>query len=314
MSETMRHLVSVVIPVYNSPDLVALVDGIEAVFRKIGRDYEVVLVDDGSPDPRIWPALSELAAQRSAVRAFQLTRNFGQQAATLCGLKEARGGVVVTMDDDLQHDPEDIPALLAAADHDIVIGQLEQNRHSFGRRLASRAKGWLDRVLIGKPKDLQLTSYRLINRSVVDGMLSIRTPHPFLPALMFYVSKDVVGVPVRHAGRHSGRSGYTLRKLLRLFSNLVINNSSVLLRVAAYTGLAFSFLSLIVVALAVYQKICCGISVQGWTSLFAAIVLMGGLLLFSVGVLGEYLIRIIDSTEQRPTYIVRRFAPRGSDD
>ncbi|HYC62739.1 MAG TPA: glycosyltransferase family 2 protein [Thermoanaerobaculia bacterium] len=310
----MRHLVSVVIPVYNSPDLGALADGIEAVFRKIGREYEVLLVDDGSPDPHVWPALCELAAHRSGFRAFQLTRNFGQQAATLCGLREARGDVIVTMDDDLQHDPEDIPALLAAADHDVVIGQLEQSRHGVFRRMASHIKGWLDRVLIGKPKGLRLTSYRLINRSVVDGMLSIRTPHPFLPALMFYVSKDVVGVPVRHAGRRSGRSGYTAGKLIRLFSNLVISNSSVLLRAAAYTGLAFSVLSLIVVALVIYQKVSYGVSVQGWTSLFAAIVLMGGLLLFSVGVLGEYLIRIIESSEQRPTYIIRRSASRGSND
>jgi len=299
--------VSIVIPVYDSPVLEELADSIEAVFRtRPEDDYEIVFVDDRSPDPGIWPTLVRLSEERERVRAIQLTRNFGQQAATLCGLREASGEAVVTLDDDFQHDPADIPKLLAHADRDIVIGQFERKRHSPFKRLTSRIKGYFDRILIGKPRGIQLSSFRLLGRTVVDGVLSIRTPHPFLPALMFHVSKDVVGVPVGHGARRGGRSGYTLRKLFRVFSNLLFNNSSLVLRLVGGVGVTFAAVSFLLAAVVVYRKIVHGIEVQGWTSLFATLLLIGGLLLVSLGVVGEYLLRIIESSENRPTYLVRR--------
>ena len=301
-----HRLVSIVIPVYNSPALTELAERIATVFRGREEEYEIVFVDDSSPDRRIWSALETLAQSDAHVRAVQLTRNFGQQAATLCGLREARGDVIVSMDDDLQHEPADIPALLAETGHDIVIGELRQQEASWPRRLASRIKARCEEILIGKPKGLQLSSFRLLRRVIADSMVAIQSPHPLLPALMFYVTRDVVGVPVRHGPRVSGRSGYTLRKLLRLFSNLIISNSSVLLRIAALSGIGVAFLSVAAAAWVVYQKLAHGIAVQGWASLFAAIFLLGGMLLFSVGILGEYLIRIIESSEARPTYFVRR--------
>jgi dolichol-phosphate mannosyltransferase/undecaprenyl-phosphate 4-deoxy-4-formamido-L-arabinose transferase len=302
------RVVSIVIPVYDSPAPESLANGIEEVFRGTGFDYEIIFVDDGSPDSRIWPALEAMARAKEHIRAVQLSRNFGQQAATLCGLLESRGDMVITIDDDLQHDPRDIPLLLAQSHHDIVIGHLAQKEHHLLRRMASRIKGVFDRIVIGTPKNLQLSSFRLLSRTVVDGVLSMRTPHPFLPALMFHVSRDVVGVPVRHSPRAGGRSGYTLRKLVRMFSNLVINNSSILLRVAAYVGLVFAVVSFSLAGLVIYRKLIHGIAVAGWASLFAAIMLIGGLLLVSVGIIGEYLIRIIESSEAKPTYFVRRRA------
>ena len=300
------RLVSLVIPVYGGPALEELVAQIQAVFTAAGERYEVVFVDDGSPDPETWRTLERLARAHEHVRAIQLTRNFGQQAATLCGLREAQGDVVITMDDDLQHDPADIPLLLAQSNHDIVIGEFAKKKQHPFRRAASAAKGVFDRIIIGTPRGLRLSSFRLLRRTVVDGVLSMRTPHPFMPALMFHVSKDVVGVPVRHARRAAGRSGYTLRKLLAMFSNLMINNSSILLRVAALAGMAFAVLSFGLAAIVIYRKLAHDVSVQGWTSLFAATMLMGGLLLVSVGIIGEYLIRIIATSEAKPTYFVRR--------
>ncbi|HEX6861213.1 MAG TPA: glycosyltransferase family 2 protein, partial [Thermoanaerobaculia bacterium] len=255
-----RRLVSIVIPVYGSPVLEELADRVEAVFReRPGDACEIVFVDDRSPDPATWPTLERLAREREWVRAVQLTRNFGQQAATLCGLREARGEVIVTLDDDLQHDPRDIPKLLAHAGHDIVIGQFERKRHSLFRRTASRIKGFFDRILIGKPRGIQLSSFRLLGRTVVDGILSIRTPHPFLPALMFHVSKDVVGVPVGHAARREGRSGYTVGKLLRVFSNLLINNSSLVLRLVGLVGISFAAISFLLAGVVIYRRIVHGV-------------------------------------------------------
>lgn len=301
-----NRLVSIVVPVYDSPAPGVLADQIEKVLREAGVRYEIIFVDDASPDRGIWPALEKLARARQPVRCIQLSRNFGQQAATLCGLQEARGDVVITMDDDLQHDPRDIPLLLARADHDIVIGQLGSKEHHLVRRIVSRVKGVFDRLVIGTPKGLQLSSFRLLSRTVVDGILSMRTPYPFIPALMFYVSRDVVGVPVSHSKRAAGESGYTFRKLLRLFSNLLINNSSMLLRAAAYAGVCLAAVSFALAGVAVYRRLVHDVAVQGWTSLFAALMLIGGLLLVSVGIVGEYLIRIIETSEAKPTFFVRR--------
>jgi dolichol-phosphate mannosyltransferase/undecaprenyl-phosphate 4-deoxy-4-formamido-L-arabinose transferase len=299
--------VSLVVPVYESAVIEELVERAEAVLTRCTEGaHEIILVEDGSSTPDLWPTLARLARERSAVKAVQLSRNFGQQAATLCGLAEARGDLVVTIDDDLQHAPEDIPLLLAHAAHDIVIAQWVGRRHHALRRLASCVKGFFDRLLIGKPRGIQLSSFRLLSRAVVDGVLAIRTPNPFLPGLMLHVSKDVVGVPVTHHPRRAGKSGYTIRSLNRVFSNLLINNSSPLLRLVGYAGILLSLVSFALAAQVVFRRLVHGVAVLGWASLFAAVLCIGGALLFSVGVVGEYLIRILDSSERRPCYFVRR--------
>lgn len=300
-------LISIVIPVHNSTVLQELANRIDKIFVELpGKDYELIFVDDGSSNPEVWLTLERLTRQRHPILALQLTRNFGQHAATLCGLKEARGDFIVTMDDDLQHRPEDLPKLLALTDWDIVVGQFDKKSHAFFKRLLSRAKGIVDWIAIGKPRDLQLTSYRLLSRTVVDGMLSIHTVHPFLPALMFHVSKNVIGVNVNHDPRSQGKSGYSLYKLLSLFSNLFLNNSSLLLRCVGQVGLLCAGMSLLGACIVVYRKLTYGIAVQGWASLFVSQLLIGGLLLFSFGVVGEYLIRILENSEMRPIYFVRR--------
>lgn len=298
---------SVVVPVYDSEVLVELTNSLEEVLsERFGDAYEIIFVDDSSPAPEVWPILEELAGARSVVRAVQLTRNFGQQAATLCGLEESRGELVLTMDDDLQHDPRDIPRLLECEGADVVIGQFLRKHHSLFKRVTSRIKGVFDRLIVGKPKGIQMSSFRLLRRNVVDGVLSIRTPKPFIPALIFHVSKNVVGVVLEHHPRRTGRSGYTLWKLIGVFSNLIFNNSSLVLRIVGQIGMAFAAVSFFLAALVAYRKLAYDMAIQGWTSLIATQLLIGGLLLFSVGVVGEYLIRIIETTEARPTYLVRQ--------
>jgi len=137
-------------------------------------------------------------------------------------------------------------------------------------------------------------------------MLSIRTPHPFVPALLFHISKDAVPLPLTHYPRRRGRSTYTAGKLLRLFFDLLIHNSSLILRLVGYIGIALAVVSFMVAGLVIYRKLAHGISVVGWASLFATLLLIGGTLLFALGVIGEYLIRIIESSEARPAYFVRR--------
>ena len=298
---------SVVIPVYNTVGpLPELVSRLAAVFQSMGAEHEVVMVDDGSPNPETWQTLEKLAEAHPELVGIRLSRNFGQQPATLCGIAESQGDYVITMDDDLQHSPEDIPLLAEKRDHDVVIAQFRHKKHNIAKRIASRLKGYFDSLIIGKPRHIRLSPFRMINRATVDGMLAIRSANPFIPALMFYVTKDVVGVPIKHQHRAEGKSNYTFSKMLKVFNNLLIGNSSFLLRVIGYFGILIALLSMMYALWIVLQQLGSTTFVPGWTSVIVSVLFVGGLLLFSVGIIGEYLIRIISGVESRPSYVIRQ--------
>jgi glycosyltransferase involved in cell wall biosynthesis len=232
-------------------------------------------------------------------------RNFGQQSATLCGLHIASGDLIITMDDDFQHNPADIPKLITESSHDIVIAQFQHKKHSFFKRFTSSIKGWFDTLILGKPHGLQLSSFRLIRREVVQAMLSIKTSYPFLPALMFYVTKDVVNVSLEHHPRQRGTSGYSFIQLLKLFSNLLVNNSSLLLQFIGGVGILSSIISLAAALYFIIQKVVYHTPVAGWTSVIVATLFLGGINLLSIGIIGEYLLRIIKGVEKKPAYLIR---------
>ncbi len=298
---------SVVIPCYECKKTIGeLVGRLADVFASLQRSYEIIAVDDGSPDPETWPAILD-AAKGRPMRAFRLTRNFGRTAAVLCGMEEARGEWVITMDDDLQHQPEDIPRLTAVTDHDAVVADFPFNErhHTFGQRLTSRIKGWFDYKALGKPRHIRMSAFIMIRADVVRMMLRSRTPHPFIPALLFHVTRDVVAVPARHAPRKSGRSQFDFRKRLGQFSNLLINNSSMLLRSVAFLGIGSAVLSLALAAYLVAMRLIRANYVPGWTSLSVIELFMGGMILMTLGIIGEYLVRIIQLAERRPAFFVR---------
>lgn len=298
---------SVVIPVYNSFETIReLIDRLEAVFRDpIDASYEIVFIDDASPRPETWQTLEELSRSRPEVRAIRLMRNFGKPGAVMCGFQEARGRHVITLDDDLQQLPEDIPLLLEQRQHDVVMGRFKERHDTLFARTTSRIKGWFDALLLGKPRSIQVTPFKLFKSEIVKAMAEIRTPYPFIPALMFYLTRDVVNVEVSHEPRRIGKSGFTLKKKVRQFLNLLINNSSLLLQAVASVGILISVGAMVLGGVTVIRKLMFGISVSGWTSLMVALLVIGGLILFSLGVIGEYLIRIINGVERRPPFVVR---------
>jgi glycosyltransferase involved in cell wall biosynthesis len=309
----MKHdtIYSIVVPVFNtSKSLAVLSESLGTVFGDTVRaGYELIFVDDGSSNPETWPALEQIARTNRHARVIQLTRNFGQNAAVLCGLGESKGDYIITMDDDLQHAPEDIPLLLAEKDHDVVFAQFPAKKHHVIRRVLSAIKGLFDRIIIGTPGHVSMTSFRLMKRVVVEGLITIKTPHPYLSALIFHVTDDVVGVRVTHHERSDGRSGYNVIKMIRLFSNLLINNSSFLLRGVGLVGILMSAASFCIAVYLVFKRLTQDRVVEGWTSLMVAILFIGGMVLFSMGVMGEYLVRIISGVESMPTYIVRKRVP-----
>jgi dolichol-phosphate mannosyltransferase/undecaprenyl-phosphate 4-deoxy-4-formamido-L-arabinose transferase len=188
----------------------------------------------------------------------------------------------------------------------VVIGAFNNKRHSLFKILVSRIKSWFDQKLLGKPAHIQTGPFKLYRAEVVNAMLKIKTPYPFISALMFYVTQDIVMLELEHNARKFGKSGFTLKKMIRSFSNLLINNSSFLLQVVSVMGLTISIISFILGIYFIIKNLTIGIGVPGWTSLIVVILITNGLILFAIGIVGEYLIRIISGVENRPPYIIRR--------
>jgi glycosyltransferase involved in cell wall biosynthesis len=296
---------SIVIPIHNSSGtLDELCVRLKGVMDAMGEPYEVIMVDDGSTDDS-WTRMERIHSKDRRFKSIQLTRNFGQHNATVCGLAHSSGNLVLTIDSDLEHHPEDIPKFIEHRDHDIVIAQLQRKKHNAFKRVTSRMKDWFIYKLIGAPKGIQITSFRMFRKNIADNMVRIATPYPFIPALMFFVSKDVKGVPIEHHRRMHGKSTYTLRMMLRLFSNLMINNSSYLLQLVGQFGIMCSLVGFSLAIYFIVKKMFTLAPVPGWTSTIVMVLIFNGIILATLGIIGEYLIRIVNSSEKRPSYIER---------
>ncbi len=305
MSTHIAPTYSVIVPVYNSgARLRELVERLAAVFTKdIKSSYEILLVDDSSTNLKTKELLPKLA-EMPCVLVISLTRNFGKPGAVMAGMSQARGNWVVTIDDDLQQLPEDIPKLIAFKQHDLVTAK-HKNKHHTGpfRFISSGIKGWFDRNILGYKTPF--SPLKLFRRPVVDGMLSIKTNRPFIPALIRQVTDDIVAVETAHAKTAYGKSRYTFKRRWSQFSNLLYGNSAFMMRVFAWVGFVFASLAFLLAAIILWRKLF-GHPIQpGWASLMVTMLLVGGANLFAIGISGQYFIRILDISSNKPAYIIR---------
>jgi len=305
-------LYSIVIPVYGtSRSLEEIAERTKKVFQKLpGKCYELIFVNDCSPDKETLETLENLYKRDPNVCVISLSKNFGQQAATLCGIHHAMGDYVITMDDDLQHQPENIPLLIEFENHDVVVASFPHKKHTLFKRVTSKLKGWFDHIILKKPRHIQLTAFRLINRCVAEGLKVCQTPYPFISAMLFRITADIVNVSVQHHNRMDGHSQYTFWKMVRVFTNLIINNSYLLLRMLGIVGISGFVISILISVYLVARYFLFGFSVTGWASLVLAVVFFGGLTLFGIGVIGEYLLRILVNLEHRNMYYVKSIMRR----
>jgi dolichol-phosphate mannosyltransferase/undecaprenyl-phosphate 4-deoxy-4-formamido-L-arabinose transferase len=271
----------------------------------IRQPFEVILIDDGSENPKTWQIMQELAQMHPYVSSIKFTRNFGKPNALICGFEHAAGEYLITMDDDLQHAPEDIPLLIAKQEHDLVIGSYPRSYANPLVQLSSWIKNWCDSAITRKPLHIRMSPFRLMHSFIAKSVVQIKTPYPFVAALLFFVTRDIVMVEVTHHPRPYGTSNYSFMRRVSQFLRLLINNSSILLRLVAYLGLAMSVISPLVGLYLILRKMIWGLGVPGWTSLMIVLLITSGLMLASIGIIGEYLIRIIRGVENRPAYIIR---------
>ena len=295
---------SIVIPVYNSErTLGPLVARLRTCLH--GQTFEIVLVNDGSMD-RSEELCHQLAGQYQEITFISLRRNFGEFNAVLCGLNHAVGDFVVIIDDDFQNPPEAILTLVEAAQigqFDVVYSQYAQKQHHWFRNAGSWFVNTLTTYSIGKPRTLYLSSFKLINRAVVDEIIRYRGPYPYIDGLIFRVTRNVGSVEVPHNTRPEGRSGYTFRKLVSLFLNVFIGYSLWPIRVFTVLGAALFGLGLLSGIGLLLYALFGPESVTGWALVLWAIGTSVGLILLVLGVLGEYIGKLFMAQSGLPAYV-----------
>jgi len=303
--------VSIVIPVYNSQfTLRSLVEGIMNVFACMGKRVEIICVDDGSRDGS-WDVLCELETELKAWRhgsfvSIQLMRNYGQHNACMCGFRHSRGQIVVTMDDDLQNPPEEIPKLLMGLEEqglDLVYGTYLWKKHSRWRNLGSFIAHSFYRFVFHCSTDV--TSFRGIRRQLLDSILIYNLNFTYIDGLLAWATERIGNVPVAHHSRSAGRSGYSLRKLLGHSLNLFTNFSLLPLQVVSLCGLSVAFIGLLFAMYYLGQTFLFNIEVPGYASTIIAILVLGGTQLLALGVMGEYIGRLHLNVNRKPQYIER---------
>lgn len=295
---------SVVVPVYGSENtLRPLTERLVAVLEDLGVDYEVVFVEDDSFDDA-WKVLQQLHREFGPrLTAIRLMRNFGQHNAVMCGFRHARGELILTMDDDLQHPPEEIPKLLgalASGELDLVYGSYGEKKHERWRNLGSYlinlVYAWVFKV------DVPFSSLRLIRRELVEAVLAYDLNFTFIDGLLAWNTTKIGAVRVRHAERHDGRSGYSLGKLGLLSLSLLTNFSRMPLQASTLVGLLSSGFGLAVGIYYLVQAALGRIAVPGYASLITAILFLGGIQLLALGVIGEYVGRLHVNANGKPQY------------
>ncbi len=305
-----ERLVSFVIPCYRSSETIeGVIDEIENSMPLLTQyRYEVILVNDGSPDGgATWKKIQEVAANHEQVRGFNLARNFGQHSALMAGLAESRGEIVVCLDDDGQTPAEEAGKLLYAIETgaDVAYARYQHKQHSGFRNFGTAMNEWMAHVMLGKPKDLYVSSYFAARRFVVDEMLKYQGSYPYVIGLVLRATSNIVNVDVHHRAREIGNSGYTLGKLLGLWINGFTAFSVKPLRIATGLGAGFAFLGFAYGIYTVIKKFVIPDIPLGFSALMSALMFIGGMLMLMVGLAGEYIGRSYIFLNHDPQFVIR---------
>jgi undecaprenyl-phosphate 4-deoxy-4-formamido-L-arabinose transferase len=309
MAHEPRPALSVVVPVYGSEGVLRelasrLQEALGRVASLDGR-YELIFVCDCSPDAS-WRTIRALASEHAWVRGISLRMNAGQHNALMAGFSRASGAIVVTMDDDLQHDPHDIPALLAELEQgrDVVYARFKARRHASWKIAGSRINDWVAGYLLQKPKGLYLSPFRAMRADIVADVLQYKGPYAYVDGLILSVTRNIGSVEVEHHDRYAGDSYYGLRKSISLWLKMATSFSIVPLRLTSFAGLCFAGLGFLLAIAFVVQKFTVDRMPDGWSSLMVAILVLGGVQLLALGMLGEYLGRVLLTLNSRPQFVV----------
>ena len=311
-------LVSFVIPCYRSAATVsAVVEEINSTMAALPNyDHEIILVNDCSPD-NTFSVIEGLARADKRITAVDLAKNFGQHAAIMAGLHHSRGDYIVCLDDDGQTPADEVGKLLAKLEegYDVVYASYGHHKqHSFFRNFGSWLNGKMTEIMLGKPRELSLTSYFAAQRFIIDEMLRYEHCFPYVMGLVLRSTKNICNVAVNHRQRQEGHSGYTLSKLLNLWMNGFTSFSIKPLRLATYMGCLTAFIGFIYAIIIVIRYFTVHMAPMGWSSTTALLLILGGIILLVLGLVGEYVGRIFMCVNASPQYVERKVVKKGQEE
>lgn len=314
MPEATSLALSIVIPVYGServlPELVSRIASALDTLKPMQGHYEVIFVCDCSPD-HSWKTIQHLSSKHPWIRGISLRMNAGQHNALMAGFAQARGRVVVTMDDDLQHSPDDIPALLSelSRGHDVVYARFKTRKHAGWKVAGSQLNNLVAGYLIQKPKGLYLSPFRAMKADICKDVLRYAGPFVYVDGLILSVTRNIGEIEVDHYDRYAGESGYGFKKSLSLWLKMATNFSIVPLRITSLIGVCFAGLGFLLAIALIVQKFTIDVMPVGWSSLIVTILFVGGIQLLALGMMGEYLGRVLLTLNLRPQYVVGEVTP-----
>ena len=303
--------ISVVVPVYKSSDtLPLLVDEVGKVLPNVADEYELVLVNDGSPD-QSWQVISELAGAHSWVRGIDLMRNYGQHNATLCGVREARYEVIVIMDDDLQNPPREIPKLLEKLEegYDVVYGVARKRQQVWWKSLASIIVKRAIAYVMGLRTVRDIGAFKAFRADLRKSFENFRGPDVLVDVLLSWGTTRFATVPVDEEPRVVGKSNYNFFKLFKVSLLVLTSYTTIPLRFASIVGFLFTLFGFGVLTYVLVTYFVAG-SIPGFSFLASSITIFSGVQLFALGILGEYLARVFERTGGRPTYTIARIVEK----
>jgi glycosyltransferase involved in cell wall biosynthesis len=309
MTSNSKIHVSIVIPVYNSENSIGplvnkLVNELVPLF-----ETEIILVNDQSKDHSHKACLALYEQYRKVVKYYPLAKNVGEHNAVMAGLNQTTGDYAVIMDDDFQNPVSEVIKLITyAVDHeyDVIYTWYEKKQHSLFRNMGSIFNNWVANVMLKKPKDLYLSSFKLMNRYLVNEIILYDLPYPYIDGLILRTTSNIGKLQVMHEKRADGRSNYTLVKLARLWMNMFTNFSILPLRIAIIMGFVFAVIGITLGIYTVIERINNPDLPLGYASLVVTISLFAGIQLIAIGMLGEYLGRMFLSQNKKPQYSIRK--------
>lgn len=302
---------SVVSTIYRSENSVdALVESIVSECDKLQKAYEIILVDDGSPDTS-WSKIETLSKRIPNLKGIKLSRNFGQHYAISCGIEQASGEWIVVMDGDLQDNPKEIHRFLEKTkeDYKIVTANRISRKDAFLKRMYSIFFWKILSYLTGKPLHHSISNFGIYHKDAIKSVISMRDNIRFFPTMVNWVGYKKTSVDVEHNARHEGKSTYSFNKMVRLALDVILVNSEKPLKMVIKTGMLIAFISFLVGAIYLYKYFTHQIVVPGYASIIISIWFLGGLIIFILGILGLYISKTFDAVKNRPYYIIEKIIP-----
>lgn len=299
--------ISIIIPVYKSSSVIGkTLKAVIAVLKEMKVSYEVLLINDGSPD-NSWIVIEQLAKENKHVTSINLFKNYGQHTAVLCGINRAKGNYLITMDDDMQNPPGEIPKLYGKIleGYDLVFAKFHQKKHSLFRRMGSKLVNYFNREIFNKPDDITLTNFRIFSQNVAQLLGEYKTNYPYIPGLLLMHASKIANVYTEHHSREDGKSNYSLLKIIALLSRLLINYSSYPLKMLSIFGFIISLLSFFIGAFYLFKSIFIGSSVPGWTSTILLISFFNGILILLLGTMSIYISRTLSELSEKRAYMIK---------